>query len=101
PAVFGFSCEAARYRVDGWSSELGTVDPVRPALGRAQGRLFLAFAQGGRLQVRSMAGLLACPDDIVPGCGDWSGPTDGGQPVAGGIAAAALEGVLHAVFPRP
>jgi hypothetical protein len=97
PVYFGFSCENARYRVDGWGGALGHVDPVRPALARDGDRVVVLFAQDGQLGWRSMRGFVNCGADLATGCGDWTPPHLSEQRVGGGIAATPLGGQLQVV----
>lgn len=101
PAYYGFSCENARYRIDGWgTSVLGLMDPVRPALGRDGPRLVVLYALRGQLLVRTMTDWVNCSPDITRGCGNWSPATSAGLAVGGGIAAVTLGAELHVVVPR-
>jgi hypothetical protein len=97
PVVFGYSCEAARYRVDGWGGTFGVIDPVRPAVARDGDRLVVLFGAGGHLAWRAMTAWQGCDPDIVLGCGNWSPPADTGIGIGEAPAAAELGGRLHVV----
>src|SRR5262249_7013838 len=98
PAYFGFSCENARYRMDGWGGGLGTMDPLRAALGRDGQSLAVFYGKDGHLQWRTMTAWVNCdPNNIAQGCGNWTGAHTETIMLSGGIAAASGSGGIQVV----
>jgi hypothetical protein len=98
PAYFGFSCENARYRIDGWGGGMGKMDSLRGALGRDADRLVVFYGMNGQLVWRQMTAWLNCDDNnIANGCGNWTAPQQEPIMLSGGISAASFGGQLHVV----